>query len=396
MLSTVLDEADRILDMGFARALNAIVSHLPKTRQTLLFSATQTRSVQDLARLSLDNPVFVGTQDEDAFEATLATPKNLEQHYLVCDLDKKLDVLYSFIRTHLKAKIIVFMSSGKQVCHAFDSVNPVDSSCNQVRFVFETFCKLQPGIPLLHIHGKQKQTKRLSIYQKFTTSSQSVLFATDIAARGLDFPAIDWVIQLDAPEDAETYIHRVGRTARYESAGRALLFLLPSEEEGMVNSLKHKSIQVEKIKAKQSKVASITHQLQNFAFKEPEIKYLAQRVYFHSLSSSTLHLIIFQAFISYMKSIYLQKDKSIFKLEELPSDKFAIALGLPGTPKIKFLRKDAAQKKKNVQRVIPGAEEIEVDDLSSSEEEKDSRSEDEVPVTSKVRHLLLFLFSTVI
>ncbi|KAF8584632.1 DEAD-domain-containing protein [Ramaria rubella] len=332
----ILDEADRILDMGFARSLNAIVSHLPRTRQTLLFSATQTQSVKDLARLSLDNPATVGVQEAGS---VTATPKNLEQHYLVCELDKKLDVLYSFIKTHLKVKAIVFMSSGKQV-----------------RFVFETFCKIQPGIPLLHLHGKQKQTKRLDIYQRFLTCSHSILFATDIAARGLDFPSVDWVLQLDAPEDADTYIHRVGRTARYESAGRGLLFLLPSEEDGMVNALKAKGVEIEQIKAKQSKVASISHQLQNFAFKEPEIKYLGQR-----------------AFVSYMKSIYLQKDKSIFKLDELPVDKFAESLGLPGTPKIKFLRKDAAQKKKNASRVI------ETSETSSAEEEED----DDVEAPSK-------------
>ena len=159
-----------------------------------------------------------------------------------------------------------------------------------MRFVFETFCKLQPGIPLLHLHGKQKQTKRLTIYQRFLTCSHSILFATDIAARGLDFPAIDWVLQLDVPEDADTYIHRVGRTARYESAGRGLLFLLPSEEEGMLKALKGRGVEIERIKAKQSKLASITHQLQNFAFKEPEIKYLAQRV--SGLDAYSVHALL--------------------------------------------------------------------------------------------------------
>ncbi len=109
---SVLDEADRILDMGFAKSLNAIVSHLPKSRQTLLFSATQTDSVRDLVRLSLQDPVTISVREEahDSF-----TPKNLSQHYLVCTLDKKLDLLFSFIRTHLRVKVLVFFSSCKQV-----------------------------------------------------------------------------------------------------------------------------------------------------------------------------------------------------------------------------------------------------------------------------------------
>lgn len=89
---------------------------------------------------------------------------------------------------------------------------------------------------------------------------------------------MDWVVQLDAPEDADTYIHRVGRTARYESKGRALLILLPSEEEGMVADLKKKEVSVEKLKPKESKMTSIQQSLQSFAFQDPEIKYLGQRV----------------------------------------------------------------------------------------------------------------------
>ena len=240
------------------RTLTALLSHLPKSRQTLLFSATQTESVADLARLSLKDPVRVGIE-ETVTEG--ATPKALEQHYVLCELDKKLDVLWSFIKSHLQTKTLVFMSS-----------------CKQVRFVFETFCKMHPGIPLLHLHGKQKQMTRLATFQRFTSMKHAVLFATDIAARGLDFPSVDWVLQVDAPEDAETYIHRVGRTARYESAGKGLLFLMPSEEEGMVAALKKKNIDIQKIKIKASKTQSITNQLQKLAFQDPEIKYLGQRV----------------------------------------------------------------------------------------------------------------------
>jgi ATP-dependent RNA helicase DDX10/DBP4 len=105
-----------------------------------------------------------------------------------------------------------------------------------------------------------------------------VLFATDIAARGLDFPSVDWVIQLDAPEDAETYIHRVGRTARYESKGKGMLVLCPSEEEGMKAALAKKGLHVNNIKIRPSKTQNVEYQMQNLAFEDPEIKYLGQRV----------------------------------------------------------------------------------------------------------------------
>ncbi|KAK0451844.1 P-loop containing nucleoside triphosphate hydrolase protein [Armillaria borealis] len=325
----VLDEADRILDMGFSRTLSALLAHLPKSRQTLLFSATQTQSVSDLARLSLKDPVHVGIQDADDASGSMATPENLSQHYLVCTLDQKLSLLWSFIKSHLQSKVLVFLSS-----------------CKQVRFVYETFCKMHPGISLLHLHGKQKQTARLNMYNKFTTSKHSVLFATDIAARGLDFP-------VDAPEDADTYIHRVGRTARYESKGKGLIFLMPSEEEGMLAALQNKvdhRRQAQGPREQNSRTSD--NQLQNLAFQDPEIKYLGQR-----------------AFVSYLRSVYLHKDKSIFKVSELP--------GLPGTPKIKFLSKEMAKKKKNADRTAAKATAEALKENSGSEVGEDSSSEEE-------------------
>ena len=107
----VLDEADRILDSGFEKTLNAIIQNLPKQRNTLLFSATQTKSVKDLARLSLKNPEYVSVHEK----AESSTPVNLVQNYLVCELQHKLEILLSFLKTHQKMKIIVFLSSCKQV-----------------------------------------------------------------------------------------------------------------------------------------------------------------------------------------------------------------------------------------------------------------------------------------
>jgi ATP-dependent RNA helicase DDX10/DBP4 len=245
------------MDMGFQRTINAVVENLPKQRQTLLFSATQTRSVKDLARLSLKDPEYVAVHEQ----AEHSTPQKLTQHYVVCELQDKLDILYSFIKTHLKSKVIVFLSS-----------------CKQTRFVYESFCKLQPGIPIIHLHGKQKQTKRVDIFRQFTHKQNAVLFCTDIAARGLDFPAVDWVVQLDCPEDAETYIHRAGRTARFDAEGHALLMLVPTEKDGMLEELKNKKVPIEEIKIRANKQQSIQTQLQSFCFQDPEIKYLGQRV----------------------------------------------------------------------------------------------------------------------
>lgn len=308
----VMDEADRIMDMGFQRTVDGIVDHLPKERQTMLFSATQTKKVSDLARLSLQDPEYVAVHEA----ASSATPSTLQQHYVVTPLPQKLDVLWSFIRSNLKSKTLVFLSSGKQV-----------------RFVYECFRQLQPGIPLLHLHGRQKQGGRLDITTKFSQAKHSVLFATDVAARGLDFPAVDWVVQLDCPEDSDTYVHRVGRTARYQRDGRAVLFLDPSEEQGMLKRLEQKKVPIERINIKANKQHSIKDQLQNMCFKDPELKYLGQK-----------------AFISYVKSIHVQKDKETFNLKELQLEDYAGSLGLPGAPRIKFIKGDDTKERKNAPR----------------------------------------------
>ena len=331
----VLDEADRIMDMGFQAAVDALVEHLPKTRQTLMFSATQSKKVSDLARLSLKDPEYVSVHES----ASHATPTNLQQHYIVTPLHEKLDTLYGFIKANLKSKIIVFLSSGKQV-----------------RFLYESFRHLQPGIPLLHLHGRQKQLARLEITSRFTSAKYSCLFATDVVARGIDFPAVDWVIQADCPEDTDTYIHRVGRTARYESNGRAVLFLDPSEEDGMIKKLEQKKIPIQKVNVKEKKKRSIQNSLQDMCFKNPDLKYLGQK-----------------AFISYARAIHLQTDKDVFKLNKLDLDKFSASLGLPGTPQIKFQKGEDIKKIKNAQRqgMSSGSEsEMDMDGVKKTKRKK--------------------------
>ncbi|XP_061636068.1 probable ATP-dependent RNA helicase DDX10 [Phyllopteryx taeniolatus] len=301
----VLDEADRILDMGFADTLDAIVENLPESRQTLLFSATQTKSVKDLARLSLKEPEYVWVHEKAKF----STPATLEQSYVVCELHDKVNVLFSFIRSHLKKKILVFFAC-----------------CKEVQYLFRIFCRLRPGVPVLALHGKQRQMKRVEVYDDFLRKKNAVLFATDVAARGLDFPAVNWVLQYDCPEDADTYIHRVGRTARYKEGGEALLLLLPSEEKGMIARLREKKVPVDKIQVNPEKLQNVQQKLQAFLAQEQQQKERAQR-----------------CFVSYLRSVYLMRNKDVFDVFELRLHEYALSLGLAVAPRVRFLNKAQAQ-----------------------------------------------------
>nr|XP_016938781.1 probable ATP-dependent RNA helicase DDX10 [Drosophila suzukii] len=314
----VLDEADRCLDMGFQKTLNSIIENFPPVRQTLLFSATQTNTVQDLARLNLKDPVYVGyggatpgeepsgSKKSGPSTAVLAVPELLQQSYVVLNLEDKITMLWSFIKNHLKQKIIVFVSS-----------------CKQAKYLYEIFCKLRPGSPLLALYGTLHQDRRIAIYEDFLRKSHVVMFSTDVASRGLDFPAVNWVVQLDCPEDVSQYIHRAGRSARNKTRGECLLVLTPSEEEYMIGALKEQlNINIRCVQIDPKKLFSPRVKIEAFLAQFPELRATAQR-----------------AFLSYIKSVFLMRNKRLFNVFSLDLDAFAQSLGLAVTPRVPFLEK---------------------------------------------------------
>lgn len=327
----VLDEADRCLDMGFEQTMNAIIENLPPGRQTLLFSATQTKSVKDLARLSLRQPVYVAPHEQAAH----STPEALQQNYVVVELQDKVTMLWSFIKNHLRQKCIVFLSS-----------------CKQVKYIYEIFCKLRPGTSIIALYGTLHQDRRMAIYNEFCRKSNVVLIATDIASRGLDFPAVNWVIQLDCPEDATAYIHRAGRTARHSAHGESLLVLMPSEEQAMVDELRQRKIPVEKIEIDARKMFSPRAKMEAFLAQNQDLKASAQR-----------------AFVAYIKSVALMRNKKIFNVETLDTDAFALSLGLAMVPRVRFLQRQ--KKHQTANRKRQSRENADDDDAETSSSVED-------------------------
>lgn len=329
----VLDEADRILDMGFRDQLHKILDYLPKQRQTLLFSATQTKDVQHLATLSIHHSTveYVGVHDDDQER----TPSQLQQAYVVVPLPHKLDCLYSFLKSHLKCKTICFFAT-----------------CSQVRHAWDLLCRLRPGLSVLALHGKLSQEKRLQVYDKFTQTPHAVLLATDVASRGLDFPAIDWVVQVDAPEDYNVYIHRVGRTARGVAAsskgkkkktvsGQSLLLLDPLEEACFVGtSSKTGGADAESNFIKKK----LKVPLKKKSINPTKTMLVSTRAASLVAEHNTLYTLAKKAFWSYVRSLsLLPRDDGKSKnsasigwqnldLRKMQLEAYAHALGLPNIP----------------------------------------------------------------
>ena len=310
----VIDEVDRILDMGFKREVDAIIRSLPKRRQTLLFSATVTKSLRELARLNLnEEPQYIQIHDFDTIESKVAhgdadmdeadkqlksiTPTTLLHYCMMMPIEDKLDTLFSFLKSHQKQKILVFFSSRKQV-----------------RFAYQAFKSLKVSTNLMELHGKQDQNKRTAIYFQFVEKKNAILFSTDIASRGIDFPAVDWVIQVDCPENIATYIHRVGRTARYKSKGNALLMLLPSEEK-FADKLSKRNITLKKLQSKADKQLTIQPVLEKMNAENKDLQYLAKR-----------------ACASYLRGVHVMQDKDVFKIEAIDTVKLAFSYGLINAP----------------------------------------------------------------
>ena len=339
----VIDEADRILDEGFEDELIKIINYLPKNRQTLLFSATLTRNLKRLVKIHMRSPEYINISNTDNVLDTIENinknelsimkikpegnnnilnnnnkkindmiiPKNLNQYYTIVEPEDRVNVLYSFLKTHKMSKILVFVSSRKQV-----------------RYFTEVFKHLKLGMLFLDIHGKQKQGKRYSTFHTFSQKRNSVvLFATDLASRGVDFPAIDWVIQLDPPEDISQYIHRVGRTARYKSDGNSVLFI-GQKEINFVNELELRKISITKIKIGQNKINNITPVVRSLLSEHNELIEIAEK-----------------AITSYIKSINLMNNKNVFNIKNIDLGKLALSYGLVSSPEMVVKSKKEVEEK---------------------------------------------------
>ncbi len=200
----VLDEADRMLDMGFAPAMRRIVSKTPQARQTLLFSATLDDNVLANVKSLVDDPVRV----EIAHKGTAA--QTIDQYVLGVSEREKVRILTDVLKQEGSKRVIVFCR-GK---HRADMV------CRKLT---------KAGISAAPIHGNRSQNQREAALRRFATGEADVLVATDVLARGIDIAEVSYVVNLDVPSDAEDYIHRIGRTGRAGQFGWALTFVSEAE-----------------------------------------------------------------------------------------------------------------------------------------------------------------------
>ncbi|CAA0831516.1 DEAD-box ATP-dependent RNA helicase 51 [Striga hermonthica] len=291
----VLDEADRILEENFEKEINQIISILPKQRQTAFFSATQTRKIEDLARISFkEKPIFINVEEK----RKRVTNEGLQEGHSIVPASKKFILLYAFLKKNLSKKVMVFFST-----------------CKAVKYYSELLRYI--GVDCLDIHGKLNQSRRDSAHSSFSKADKGILLCTDVAARGLDIPVVDWVVQFDPPAETESYIHRVGRTARGDGAkGNALLFLIP-EEMQYLGYLKAANVPINEYEFNEKKLPHL----------QPVLEKLVANNYYLNRSA-------IEAYKAHIEAYKGRSDKTIFDVHRLDIQGVAAAFGLSCPPRV--------------------------------------------------------------
>ncbi|XP_058453662.1 probable ATP-dependent RNA helicase DDX55 homolog [Malaya genurostris] len=302
----VLDEADRLLDLGFEATINTILGYLPRQRRTGLFSATQTKEVKNLMRAGLRNPVLVSVKEK----AAVSTPKLLQNYYVIVEPEYKLAVLLAFIKKQQTKKAMVFFPT-----------------CACVEFWKIVLEELLQPMKILALHGKMK-SQRNRILTDFRESDNALLLCTDLLARGVDIPEVDWVIQWDPPSNAAAFVHRVGRTARQGNEGNALIMLLPSEDTYVDFLTRNQKVSLKQVSLKVGdkklvKVLKVLHRLQ---MNDRGVYDKANR-----------------AFVSHVQAYSKHECNLILRVQDLDLGKIATSYGLLQLPKMPEMKEHFKQ-----------------------------------------------------
>lgn len=305
----ILDEADRLLDMGFQKQITSVISRLPKLRRTGLFSATQTEAVEELSKAGLRNSVRVevraetksiGSASTSLQSVSSKTPSGLRLEYLECEADKKSSQLVDLLVKNKSKKIIIYFMT----CACVDYWGVVLPCLTALK-----------GRSLIPLHGQMKQAAREKALASFTSLSSGILLCTDVAARGLDIPGVDCVIQYDPPQDPDVFIHRVGRTARLGRQGSSIVFLLPKEE-AYVEFQRIRRVPLEERKCC-NEAFDVVPEIRTAAKKDRDVMEKGLR-----------------AFVSYVRAYKEHHCSYIFRFKELEIGRLGMGFGLLKLPSI--------------------------------------------------------------
>jgi ATP-dependent RNA helicase DDX55/SPB4 len=305
----VLDEADRLLDLGFKDDLQRILARLPKQRRTGLFSASVSDAVDQIIRVGLRNPIRVSVKVKSASGAVdKRTPASLQMSYLVIKPTQKLPAISQLLRrlNPVPQKSIIYVSTCAAVDY-FQHILPV----------------LLPSFAIVPLHGKHPPNVRQRNFSRFTESlNPTVLLTTDVAARGLDIPSVDLVVQIDPPSDPKVFLHRCGRAGRAGRRGLAVALLTPGREEDYIAFLAVRKTPVSQLV--QPEIEITEQQAENATSCIRELVLTDRAIYDKAQ----------RAFVSWVRAYSKHQASSIFRISDLDWTELGNAWGLLQLPKM--------------------------------------------------------------
>lgn len=315
----VLDEADRLLDLGFKEDLQKILARLPKQRRTGLFSASVSEAVDQIIRVGLRNPVKIAVKVKGAQnEEEKRTPSSLSMQYLVCPASQKFPTLSKLLQSWdpVPSKTIVYLSTCAEVDYLQHVLPAVLPSQDGQRFA------------LVPLHGKHPSKVRQKNFTAFSHStSPSILLTTDVAARGLDIPQVDLVVQIDPPSDPKVFLHRCGRAGRAGRKGLSVIFLQQGREEDYVSFLEVRKTPVTPLDVRLLEVS------------EDDATRAAEAMRTVALTDRTLHDKAQRGFVSWVRAYSKHQASSIFRVSDLEWEDLGQMWGLLRLPKMPELKK---------------------------------------------------------
>lgn len=308
----VLDEADSLLQ--YSSKINTILKYLPTQRRTALFSATQKKEIQDLIRAGLRNPVLVRIREK----ATTSTPVRLQNYYMVVEPELKLARLLEFMRGRSIQKALIFFPT-----------------CACVEYWSEVLPDLMPNTKCLALHGKMKGG-RFKVLDQFKKESRAILLCTDVLARGVDIPEMNWVVQWEPPSNAAAFVHRVGRTARQGQHGNALI-LIQSNEDAYVDFLeRNQNVSLTKVVDKDTTNADVHALAQEYR----------DRIHSKQIGNRSIFDKANRAFVSHIQAYSKHECNFLLRVSDLNLAKIASCYGLlkmPLMPELKQKNANCAQ-----------------------------------------------------
>jgi ATP-dependent RNA helicase DDX55/SPB4 len=348
----VLDEADRLLDLGFSATITSILHMLPKQRRTGLFSATMTEAMGELVRVGLRNPVRVVVKVETKIAAAgTDTGKTITEKRMPASLDNYFTSDRPEHKTIQMVRILLremYRSSNEQPMR---KGVVYFATCAQVNYFYKVLSPLKQlqGIKLYSLHGKQAPTRRSTTFNAFVNATplgaaspdelSSVLLCTDVAARGLDLPDLDLVVQFDPPTDPKVFSHRCGRTARAGRRGRAVVMLNQGREEEYVEFLRVRKSPVKPYGYVVEHPDSTSDARQFEIGQQPDGLDVSARDLFESMrtivrSDRAIYEAGMQAFVSFVQCYRKHEVSFVFRERDLDFGAVAFAFGLLRLPKM--------------------------------------------------------------